>query len=216
MAEIDLIPRDYRNRVFIFDWGKRLSVAMAVFMALSISIYVVLNVSNRTLEKNVVILQHKQQTLANSKDALREIVEKKERYQRQWELLKNLRNSTAASKMFVIIDRAISAGDIWFLSWDFQRSSDIVELQPESEKPGNFIVLSDTSGQGKGEVWEIKTRMTVKGQANDHSALSRFVRQLYEQPEVQDVRILNTSLVKTASVVDFDMVVTVNSELVND
>jgi hypothetical protein len=216
MAEIDLIPRDYRNRVFIFDWGKRLSVAMAVFMLLSISIYVVLNVSNRTLEKNVVILQHKQQTLANSKDALREIVEKKERYQRQWELLKNLRNSTAASKMFVIIDRAISAGDIWFLSWDFQRTSDIVELQPESEKPGNFIVLSDTAGKGKGEAWEIKTRMTVKGQANDHSALSRFVRQLYEQPEVQDVRILNTSLVKTASVVDFDMVVTVNSELVND
>jgi hypothetical protein len=216
MAEIDLIPRDYRNRVFIIDWGKRLSVTMAVFMVLSISIYVVLNVSNRRLGENVVRLQHKQKTLVQGQESLREIVETKERYQRQWELLRNLRNSTAASRMFVIIDRAIPAGDIWFLNWEFQRSSDIVELQPESENTGNFIVLSDKAGQGKGEAWEIRTRMTVKGQANDHSALSRFVRQLYEQPEVQDVRILNTSLVKTASVVNFDMVVTVNSELVSD
>jgi hypothetical protein len=216
MPEIDLIPRDYRNRVFIFDWGKRLSVTMAVFMVLSISIYVVLNVSNRRLGENVVILQHKQQALAKDKDALRELDEKKERYQRQWELLKNLRNSTAASKMFVIIDQAIPAGDIWFLNWEFQRSSDIVELQPESENTGYFIVLSDKAGQGKAEACVIKTRMTVKGQANDHSALSRFVRRLYEQPEVQDVRILNTSLVKTDSVVNFDMVVTVNSELVSD
>jgi hypothetical protein len=216
MAEIDLIPRDYRNRVVIYGWGTRLSVAMVVFMVLSIAIYVVLNVSNRKLGENVVILQHKQQTLAQGKDALREIVEKKERYQRQWELLKNLRNSTAASKMFVIIDRAISAGDIWFLSWEFQRSSDVVELQPVSANTGYFIVMSDKAGQVEGKAWEIKTRMTIKGQASDHSALSRFVRQLYEQSEVQDVRILNTSLVKTASVVNFDMVVTVNSERVNN
>jgi hypothetical protein len=216
MAEIDLIPRDYRNRVFIFDWGKRLSVTMAAFMVVSIVSYVLLNLSNRKLAENVVILQQKQQTITQDRDELRAIVEKKERLQRQWNLLKNLRNNTAASKMFVIVDRAISSGDLWFMNWEYERSDDMVELQPESTHTGYYIVLSDKAEQGVGEAWEIKTRMTIKGQARDHSALSRFVRQLYEQAEVQDVRILNTSLVKTDSVVNFDMVVTINSERVTD
>ena len=216
MAEIDLIPRDYRNRVFIFDWGKRLSVTMAAFMVVSIVSYVLLNLSNRKLAENVVILQQKQQTITQDRDELRAIVEKKERLQRQWNLLKNLRNNTAASKMFVIVDRAISSGDLWFMNWEYERSDDMVELQPKSEHTGYYIVLSDKADQGPVEAWEIKTRMSIKGQARDHSALSRFVRQLYEQAEVQDVRILNTSLVKTDSVVNFDMIVTVNSELVND
>jgi hypothetical protein len=78
MAEIDLIPRDYRNRVFIFDWGKRLSVTMAAFMVVSIVSYVLLNLSNRKLAENVVILQQKQQTITQDRDELRAIVEKKE------------------------------------------------------------------------------------------------------------------------------------------
>lgn len=216
MAEIDLIPRDYRNRVFIFEWGRRFSVAMAAFMALSIAGYAVLNVSNQKLGKNVVTLQKRQQTLVQDQDALREIVEKRDRLQRQWDLLKNLRNSTAASRMFVIVDRSISSGDLWFMNWEFQRSADLVELQPESPRAGHYIVKSDKAGQGSEQAWEIKTSMAIKGQARDHSALSRFVRQLYQQPEVQDVRILNTSLVKTDSVVNFDMIVTINTERVSE
>ena len=216
MAEIDLIPRDYRNRVYIFEWGRRLSVAMAVFLVLSIASYVVLNVSNRRVGENVAMLQQKQQTLSQDREALRALVEKRDRFRRQWDLLKNLRNGTAASRMFVIVDRAISSGDLWFVNWEFQRSGEMVELQPESVRDGSYIVLSDKTEQGPGQAWEIKTRMTIKGQARDHSALSRFVRQLYEQPEVQDVRILNTSFVKTDSVVNFDMVVVVDSARVSD
>jgi hypothetical protein len=102
------------------------------------------------------------------------------------------------------------------MNWEYERSDNVVELQPNSARTGYYIVLSDKTEQDVGVAWEIKTRMTIKGQARDHSALSRFVRQLYEQAEVQDVRILNTSLVKTDSVVNFDMVVTINSERVTD
>jgi hypothetical protein len=53
--------------------------------------------------------------------------------------------------------------------------------------------------------------MTIKGQAKDHAALSRFVRKLFEQPEIQDVRILNTSRLSDERIVNFDLAVTVNS-----
>ena len=214
MAEIDLIPSDYRNRVVIYGWGRGLLVAVIVIIAFSVVTYVALDVANRKLRENVALLQNRQQSIVLDRDALREISEKRDHYQRQWKLLKNLRDSTAAGKMFIIVDRAISDGDVWFLSWEFQRSGTFVEFQPESSREGYFIVLSDNKGNETGEAWQINTHMTIKGQASDHSALSKFVRRLYEQPEVKEVRILNTSLVNTAKVVNFNMVVTVNSEQV--
>ena len=53
--------------------------------------------------------------------------------------------------------------------------------------------------------------LVIRGQARDHSALSRFVRRLFEQPEIQDIRILNTSLADNREFVDFNLAVTVNS-----
>jgi hypothetical protein len=177
-------------------------------------IYVVLEVANKRLREDVVSLQNRQKSIVLDRDALREISEKRDHFQRQWEMLKNLRDSKAAEKMFVIVDRAISAGDVWFLSWEFQRSDTFVESLPDSPGEGYFVVLSGNKDDGTGEAWQINTHMTIKGQASDHSALSKFVRRLYEQPEVKDVRILNTSLMNAAKVVNFDMIVTVNSELV--
>jgi hypothetical protein len=214
MAEIDLIPSDYRNRVVIFDWLRRLIVALVVFMLLGVVIYVVLEVANKRLGEDVESLQNRQKSIAMDRDALREISEKRDHFQRQWEMLKNLRDSKAAEKMFVIVDRAISAGDVWFLSWEFQRSDTFVEFLPDSPGEDYFVVLSGNKDDGTGEALQINTHMTIKGQASDHSALSKFVRRLYEQPEVKDVRILNTSLMNSAKVVNFDMIVTVNSELV--
>ena len=214
MAEIDLIPSDYRNRVVIFDWLRRLIVALVVFMLLGVVIYVVLEVANKRLGEDVESLQNRQKSIVLDRDALREISEKRDHFQRQWEMLKNLRDSKAAEKMFVIVDRAISAGDVWFLSWEFQRSDTFVEFLPDSPGEDYFVVLSGNKDDGTGEALQINTHMTIKGQASDHSALSKFVRRLYEQPEVKDVRILNTSLMNAAKVVNFDMIVTVNSELV--
>jgi len=214
MAEIDLIPSDYRNQVVVYGWGKRLLVAVLVIITMSLMIYMALEVANKKLSENVALLQNRQQSIVVDRDALREISEKRDHYQRQWELLKNLRDSTAAAKMFMIVDRAISAGDVWFLSWEFQRSCMFVEFRPESPKEGYLIELSDSKGSKTGAAWQISTHMSIKGQASDHSALSKFVRRLYEQPEVKEVRILNTSLVNAPRVVNFDMVVTVNSEQV--
>lgn len=214
MAEIDLVPTDYRNRVMIYGWGRRLFVSFTMFTLFSVVIYVVLEVGNRRLVENVALENIRQQSVMQGRDALREISEKRDLYQHQWELLRYLRNGTAAARMFVIIDRAIPSGEIWFLNWDYKNSGAIAKIQPESAGNSYLIPLTNSRGQDAGEVWEINTRMTIKGQASDHSAVSRFVRRLYEQPEVNDVRILNISRQISAGVVNFDMVVTVSSELV--
>jgi hypothetical protein len=57
--------------------------------------------------------------------------------------------------------------------------------------------------------------MTIQGQARDHSALSGFVRRLFEQTEIDDVRIRRTSLNRSnqSGVVDFDLAIVLNTEV---
>ena len=59
--------------------------------------------------------------------------------------------------------------------------------------------------------------MEVSGQATDHEALSSFVRRVLQQPQIGDVRILNTQqqVIMDKTVVDFKLVIMVNSGYTN-
>jgi len=53
--------------------------------------------------------------------------------------------------------------------------------------------------------------MTIRGQALDYSALSGFVSRLLERPEIEDVRVLRSTLKKQrdSRLVEFNLAVTV-------
>ena len=66
--------------------------------------------------------------------------------------------------------------------------------QPRGVNTGYFIVIpeGDRASKKEQEAWQIETHMEVSGQATDHEALSSFVRRVLQQPQIGDVRILNT------------------------
>jgi 16S rRNA G527 N7-methylase RsmG len=55
--------------------------------------------------------------------------------------------------------------------------------------------------------------MEIRAQAADHSALASFVRELVEQPEVEDVKVVNTRVHRytSAQVVSFELAVVIKS-----
>ena len=54
--------------------------------------------------------------------------------------------------------------------------------------------------------------MEIQARATDHSALAAFVRRLVSQPEIQDVRILNTRVrEQAAQAVEFELAVVVRN-----
>jgi len=57
--------------------------------------------------------------------------------------------------------------------------------------------------------------MEIRGQALDHSALSNFVRRLFVQPGIDDIRIRRTSLIdrNRADTVDFELAVVLNTDV---
>jgi len=89
-----------------------------------------------------------------------------------------------------------------------------VENSPQGVSTGYFIVIPAGSSDREEETWKIETHMNIQGQALDHSAMSEFVLNLTQQPEIENVRIVNTRLNRSdlEKLVDFslDIIVSVN------
>ena len=209
MADIDLIPQDYRTRIWLHSRVKRTATSMVLMAVIAAAAFAVFNQLAARVDRDITILQ--QQAITTQQHAaLMQLNEKKKNLDHQLTLLGGLRSGASAPTMLITIDRAMTGGDIWFKDWQFKRAGSSVEESAEPASNGYFIIIPASSDK-PAEAWKIETHMTIRGQARDHSALSRFVRRLFEQPEIQDIRILNTSLADNREFVDFNLAVTVNS-----
>jgi len=211
MTDIDLIPASYRESLRVQGWARYMLITVSFVLVMSIAGYFTLDYMNKSLSAEISDLQSEQQISELQRGVLTNLGEEKTRFINQLSFLTGLRSGTAAPEMFMTVDRALENKEVWFLDWEFRRAGTAVEKDEKTSSNGYFIIIPATNGEKTAETWKIETHMTIKGQAKDHSALSRFVRKLFNQPEIQNVRILNTSRRAKARVVNFDLAVTVNS-----
>ncbi len=211
MTEIDLVPGDYRRLSWLRGRARTTVQVIATALVVSLLAWAGLHVYSGHLATQIAELQSQQAITNQQREALTQLDVHKTALQRKLELLTGLRGGAEAVQMFVTIDRALKGEDVWFLDWEFRRAGTAVEHKPETNSNGYFILIPAEDGQASTEAWKIETHMTLRGQARDHSALSGFVKRLYRQRAIQDVRILDTSRQPQDKVVDFRLAVTVNS-----
>jgi hypothetical protein len=114
----------------------------------------------------------------------------------------------------------IMQNDVWFTQWSYNRAGEITPVQPATVQTGYFIIIpqeangSPSTGSPNQQAWKLNTHMEINGQALDYSSLSGFVRKLINQPEIDDVKVINTSLrnYTSSQVVDFNLVVIINNQ----
>lgn len=217
MGEINLIPNDYR------DWlGKKAMLVKYSIAITAISVGMLL-LSTQLSKTAVSQLEHLSQLQAQNvvaqdqRGQLQLLVDQHIEFERQWSLLRGLRAGAAIDDIFSIIDRTIVAGDLWFDEWSVRRAGVIVDGQRRGVETGYFIVVADdaTGGDPGNSDLSVETHMTINGQATDHQALSKFVRALFDQKDIRDVRIQQTSKTQFANgmAVNFDLTVILNSSL---
>ncbi|MEZ5542658.1 MAG: PilN domain-containing protein [Pseudomonadota bacterium] len=211
MHEIDLIPTDYRNRIWLQGraraiGGMLVSVVLGLLLALA-----ALHLLAGRAEVRITALQARQAITAQQREQLAQLDASRAELESRLALLDGLRSGAAAPAMFAAVDRALVEGDVWFRGWEFNRAGSMVQRKQEPGSNGYFIVIPAAGENAGQEAWKIETHMKIRGQAKDHAALSGFVRRLYQQPEIADVRILNTTVASGSRFVDFNLAVTVNS-----
>ena len=215
MSDIDLIPQAYRTWRWQSRWLKRTVFVLAGLLGALMSGTLVLGVATANAQSRVEAIQRMRAVTAQQQADLGLLSEEKAELERQFDVLLGLRSGAAAGDMFVTIDRALTSDDVWFLDWQFQRAGIVVGEEVKTVNSGYFIVVPDGADQPAADKLRVRTNMTIRGQSLDHSALSDFVRRLFAQPEIDDVRIRRTSLIRRnqADVVDFELAVVINTEV---
>ncbi len=198
MSEIDLIPTAYRRSLRLRTWTLRLALAVAALVTVLGTTKLGLSQAIRSEQREVDELRLAGRLALERRAKLEQLSAEGAEIRRQLAILEQLREGIAAKQMFVVIDRALD-GTVWFSNWKFRRAGEVVELKPEAVHAGHFIVLPRRGKDGPERVWRLRAHMEIHAQALDHSSLARFVRRLVEQPEIDEVRVLNTRVQGNAS-----------------
>ncbi len=198
MNEIDLIPGAYRKRLLFTRWIKISFIGLIMLTMLIVGAFLVLRNETQRIDLQLKQLQSQKAITTQQRNELEKLNSRKKDLAQQLALLAGLRSGSAAQQMFSTIDRALTANDVWFTNWSFRRAGTASEQTPNTVNTGYFIVIQNTEKKLE-ETWKIETHMTIQGQALDHAALSGFVSNLIDQPEIQRVRVVKTELVRMQS-----------------
>ncbi|MDH4022272.1 MAG: hypothetical protein OEV14_04025 [Gammaproteobacteria bacterium] len=215
MPEIDLIPADYRHDRWLRQWLRGLGVVAVAVLVFNLAAYSGFNWRLTRLAAEVVSLEQQRAVTEQQRLDLEALTQQQFVLNRQLKVLSSLRSGGPAREVFRTIDEAMAEADIWFLDWQFRRAGVVVpDEQVAGVQTGYFIVTPDSGSRPEDSSWLVQTHMTIRGQARDHQALSKFVNGLYAQPAVVDVSVQRTELKKLAAsdVVQFDLAVVLNSE----
>lgn len=213
MVEIDLVPGEYRRFLALRSWLRSFAmIYLSVIVSLGVA-KAALAYGIRAKDRAIEQLEAARAVEQSQQLRLGELREQRSVAARRLMILSGLRGGIAAKDMFLIVDRA-TGGNVWFLDWKFRRAGELVENDPEAVQTGYFIVVPMEQRDEREKAWLMRTHMEIRAQAFDHSTLAHFVRRLVEQPEIEEVRVLNTRTRQytSAEVVDFELAVVVKTQ----
>lgn len=215
MAELDLIPQDYRDRLQQHAELRRFAVLFAILNVIILASSGAFGHLSKQASVRIQELKSQSAITEQQQLQLEELSAQQKEYEQRWSLLRGLRAGAAVDDIFRIIDRAIANKDIWFEDWSFRRAGVVVDGETRGVETGYFVVVPADGQPAETPEWQVETHMVLEGRALDHQALSTFVRALFEQPDIKDVSVQRTSLTNYANdrVVSFDLTIILNSDI---
>jgi len=215
MAELDLIPDDYRNRLKQRAELRQFAVLFAILNIVVLASAGVFGQLSKQASVRIQELKSQSAITEQQQLQLEELSAQQKEYEQRWSLLRGLRAGAAVEDIFRIIDRAIVNDDIWFENWSFRRAGVVVDGEARGVETGYFVVVPADGQPTETPEWQVETHMVLEGRALDHQALSTFVRALFEQRDIKDVSVQRTSLTDYANgrVVSFDLTIILNSDI---
>ncbi|MEQ1531409.1 MAG: PilN domain-containing protein, partial [Methylococcales bacterium] len=162
------------------------------------------------LQTEVQILETGKKFKLEQQQKFNDLLAKERLLNKRLIILDNLRGGLSAKSLLLVVDRVLD-GDVWFTKWTLTRATE----QDNVKTLGASVTAAvNPVGASDGQAWQLNTRMEITGQALDHSKLAAFVNRLMLQPEIKDVKVLNTAqkTYLSTQVIDFSLVVTTNNQ----
>ncbi len=214
MAEFDLIPESYRQRLRLRRWSINFALGYTCVIVIVVAAKVLLS-HNITVEAAAIdkLKVDKAAVLAH-KARLDYLRSERSQLDERLDVLTKLRRGPLAEDIFVTIDRALGES-IWFMDWKFLHAGEFVEVKPRAVNTGYFVVVPEGEQREERKAWRVQAHMEIRGQAVDHSALASFVERLSGESVIRDVKVLKTgtSRYQSTQVVDFELAVILSNDV---
>jgi hypothetical protein len=209
VAEIDLIPADYRLERRRESALRTLALAAGAVLLAGVTATGGFAWAASRAHAQLDELELAQRMSDQQRTELANLQGEHARLEQQWGRLQALRGGDDVGALFLLIDRALPPGELWFDRWELERAEDVQPRPAPVVNTGYFAVTPAGSPAAQPPADLGRARMRIVGQARDHAALSRFVHALDENPAVQDVHLERTDLRRytSTSVVAFELAV---------
>jgi hypothetical protein len=212
MADIDLIPQDYKNSLIEQSVARWSVIISAVVVSSCFAIYLGLKLLSNTSRDNIEVLQNQRSVSAAQNERLNLIVNTEKQLRNQLDMVRRLNKGAQIAQIFQVIDDAFVADGLWFLEWRFERQG-ISQSGNSGGTNTGYIIVVDPDKKSKEDNWAKATNMVVKGQAVDHAYVAQFVSNLITHPNVNDVRIMMTEqrTLNSLPVIEFQLAIILGS-----
>lgn len=196
MADVDMIPRSYREglraRRTLFAYGCALGLLLAVGGGTAAWLRWRLAVEVPRLEQ----LRAATAQAEAMRVQLAAVTERRDALQQASEALTALRGSGAVGRLAASIDGAVNDG-VWFEQLQFSRSQELLRDPLPQPLPPHTLQVRAPGAGGAIEHWHLATRVEIGGQALDNEAMARFLTALSRDPQLAEVRFLNSASADT-------------------
>lgn len=210
MAEFDLIPDSYRERIKTRRWCQWFIGFLIVLILIVFGLKTILDRQNRQDTKYINTLQQKQKTSQKQQQTYNNLLVQEKQLRQKITLFNALQGAVPLSEILLDIDQAISDG-IWFLDWSFYRNRQLL-AHPDNKANNLFEISPIFSISAKPLALKTDTFFIMKGQVKQLSTLTDFVKNLSEKNKFKTVLLEQTQLRQfiSYSVVEFDLNIIIN------
>ena len=207
MAEVDMIPKSYRDVVQLQRTLRQFGMALLVLLTAGLLALAGLRWRIAVDTPRLALLRtatDEAETARKQLDALRA---RKASLNQSLGVLIALRGGGEVGRAAAAIEQAMGAG-VWFNDLHFLHEEQAVAAvgaaaagapSAAASTASGFTVVLPAEIGGKPsttelQTWRLSKAISVSGNAVDHAALTEFLRKLAEQPAIADVRFLNSKL----------------------
>jgi len=207
MADIDMIPRSYRDGVRVRRTLRRAGLALAAIVLAAAAGSGALRWQSAALERRTATLQQAASAAQTSQAQAATAHAARERLLAQQGLLHALRREGELAALAAAIDSALPA-TAWLTAINLQR--DLQLAAPDASAPApapDARATTFATGNADGGTLVMISSVELAGQATDYNGITDFLSHLGRMPGMHGVELLSSSANATTAAIDFRAVV---------
>jgi len=205
MADIDMIPRSYRDGVRVRRTLRRAGMALTAIVLAAAAGSGALRWQSAALERRTATLQQAASAAQTSQAQAATAHAAHERLLAQQGLLHALRREGELAALAAAIDSALPA-TAWLTAINLQR--DLQLAAPDASAPApDARATTFATGNADGGTLVMISSVELAGQATDYNGITDFLSNLGRMPGMHGVELLSSSANPSTAAIDFRAVV---------